>query len=71
MAKLNKKPLRLICFLSEAEMQEVLDACDILETDSKTYLYKKLLDKYSNSDLEVAKSYIETMKRIRSEKKND
>lgn len=69
MAKLNKKPLRLICFLSEQEMQEVLDACEVLETDSKTYLYKKLLDKYSTSELEVAKSYIQTMKRIRSEHK--
>lgn len=68
MTKNNKKPLRLICFLSEDEMREVLDACDILETDTKSYLYNKLFDKYSTSDMEVAKSYIETMKEIRRRK---
>lgn len=65
MAKLNKKPLRLICFLSEEEMREVLDACDILGTDTKSYLYNKLFDNYSTSDMEVAKSYIQKMKEIR------
>lgn len=66
--KLNKKPLRLICFLSEDEMREVLDACEVLETDTKTYLYNKLFDKYTTSDMDVVKSYIETMKEIRRRK---
>lgn len=65
MAKLHKKPLRLICFLSEEEMREVLDACEILGTDTKSYLYNKLFDKYTTRDMEVAKSYIKKMKEIR------
>jgi len=69
MAKLNKKPLRLICFLSEDEMREVLDACEVLGTDTKTYLYNKLFDKYSTRDMEVAKSYIKQMKEIRRKNK--